>query len=212
MSKKDVLRYLGHEGQEMDQDMMDRIDVYYDMMNKLPGKYIFQLFDLKQDPLTVEGTIISFDGQSIKNILSQSKQVILFVATLGVEVDRKIQQLKYTSGTDMMILNACASARIEEVIDEMTEKILARPGVYLTPRFSPGYGDLSLSHQREIIRVLESEKKIGVTCNVSSLLMPVKSVTGIMGVSDELMTVKYQICDDCLKRTVCDFKQCKKGV
>lgn len=212
MSKQDVLRYLGHEGQVIDQKLMHDVDYYYDWVCRLPGKYVYQIFDLSRDPLKVDGTIISLRGQSIENILSQSKQVILFAATLGIEVDRKLQQLKYTSGTHMMILNACASARIEEVVDDITKKILDKKNGYLTPRFSPGYGDLDLSHQREIIKVLETEKRIGLTCNASALLMPVKSVTGIIGFSDEEMSVKYNVCDDCLQRTVCDFKICKRGV
>lgn len=207
-AKKDALRYLGHTNQVIDQDMNEKIDGYLKELSALPGQYHYQIFDLEGDQIL--GTTIQLSGSSISNILSQSKKVALFACTLGIAVDRKIHSLKYTSGSDMMIYDACASAQIEEFLDEMVDEI--KKTYQTTPRFSPGYGDFNLSYQRNIVKVLNSEKKLNIKVNTSSQLLPMKSVTGIIGLSDEKMTVNYQNCDDCLKRLTCDYQICKREV
>ena len=78
----------------------------------------------------------------------------------------------------------------------------AEEGLYLRPRFSPGYGDLPLSCQPDFCRVLEAEKTVGITLTESFLMMPSKSVTAVIGVS--------KIAAGCVKEgcEVCSNKNC----
>jgi cobalamin-dependent methionine synthase I len=52
----------------------------------------------------------------------------------------------------------------------------------LTPRFSPGYGDFPLSYQRVLIDLLDAPRVLGVSVTPSDLLVPVKSVTAVVGI------------------------------
>ena len=61
----------------------------------------------------------------------------------------------------------------------------AAEGRTCTPRFSPGYGDLPLETQRDVFRLLDCERKIGVWLNESLLMTPSKSVTAIFGLLGE---------------------------
>jgi len=206
MDKKDVLRYLGYKNQVIDESMDDLIDKHMKSLASYSGRIIYKVFDFKVDQdVHVLDTVLTLPGQSVKHMLSQANKLVLFVATLGPEVDQLIHKYSYVSGTDMLILDACASVKIEDVLDQMEEEIQG----YKTPRFSPGYGDLPLSVQANIISVLEG-RRIGVTVSESSLLLPKKTVTGFIGLSHEPMTVTYKFCDDCLKRTSCDFKICNR--
>ena len=49
------------------------------------------------------------------------------------------------------------------------------------PRFSAGYGDLSLDFQHEIFKVLSPEKHLGITLSSGGLMIPTKSVTAMIG-------------------------------
>jgi cobalamin-dependent methionine synthase I len=51
----------------------------------------------------------------------------------------------------------------------------------LRPRFSPGYGDLSLSVQSDLLNVLDARRNIGLTLSDSLMMIPQKSVTAIVG-------------------------------
>ena len=85
------------------------------------------------------------------------------------------------------MLQAAAAALIEEVCDELNEQLrleAAQEGKSLRPRFSPGYGDFRLEHQTELFRILEVQKRIGVTLTEHLLMMPSKSVTAVIGISD----------------------------
>lgn len=210
MNKNDVLRHLGHNNQEIDQSLDEMIDAYMKRVENLNGKYVYQIFDFEQgDDIKVLNTILNLKGDSIKHILSQASQLILFAGTLGHEMDQQILKSSYDSSLSMMILDVCASVKIEDVLDQMEEEIKTTYPVHLTPRFSPGYGDLPLDIQRDLIEVIGA-KKIGIHVTDSSILLPKKSVTGIIGISDKKMTVTYRFCDDCLLRTSCDFKRCKR--
>ena len=52
------------------------------------------------------------------------------------------------------------------------------------PRFSPGYGAVPLSVQREFFNLLACEKLIGVCLTDTLLMTPTKSVTAFVGMKD----------------------------
>lgn len=49
-------------------------------------------------------------------------------------------------------------------------------------RFSPGYGDFSLEHQKDFFRLLQLEKNLGMSLNSALLMSPSKSITAVIGV------------------------------
>ena len=51
-----------------------------------------------------------------------------------------------------------------------------------TKRFSPGYGDLALAHQKEVLKLLNAEKNVGITLTDTCLMVPTKSVSAIVGI------------------------------
>lgn len=77
----------------------------------------------------------------------------------------------------------------------------------MTWRFSPGYGDLPLETQRELVRVLDTHRKIGVSLTGSCLMMPSKSVTAILGISDTKRDERKNKCDFCNNRERCAFRK-----
>ena len=135
----------------------------------------------------------------------QCQEVILFAATLGAGVDLLLRRYSRLSMSRAVVLQACAAARIESYCNEINDKLkaeAAEEGLYLRPRFSPGYGDLPLSCQPDFCRVLEAEKTVGITLTESFLMMPSKSVTAVIGVS--------KIAAGCVKEgcEVCSNKNC----
>ena len=79
------------------------------------------------------------------------------------------------------LLHAIGTERVEAAADD-TEAMLREEGLILTPRFSPGYGDIPLSVQTDLFRVLDCPRRIGLTLTSSLLMSPAKSVTAFIGV------------------------------
>lgn len=141
-------------------------------------------------PLSVEGDTLSFGGitvtsESLKKHITGASHVILFCATVGHGIDRCIRRYAALSPARAHMLDAIGTERVEALCDLLcdilaTEK--AREGKTLSPRFSPGYGDLPLSLQKDIIQLLDTPRRLGVTLTESLLMTPTKSVTAVVGV------------------------------
>ena len=110
----------------------------------------------------------------------------LFAATLGAETDRLLRRAAVTDMSRAVILQACAASLLEAYCDACCDGLsreAAPEGLFLRPRFSPGYGDFPIAFQRPLLEALEAPKRIGLTATAALMLTPTKSVTAIVGLS-----------------------------
>lgn len=114
--------------------------------------------------------------------LDGCKEAYVFAVTLGHGVDRMLSKLSLLSPAEFFICDAISSAVAESVCDMAEERI--KQGVKCRPRFSPGYGDLNLSLQKDVLSVLNAQKLLGITLTESDLMTPQKSITAIMGIKE----------------------------
>ena len=106
------------------------------------------------------------------------------------------------------LLDACGSAWVEAGCDEVQAEISDRfPDLYLTDRFSPGYGDLPLSLQRDICGSLDAPRRLGVQVTDSLLLNPSKTVTAVIGLSDRPQPARIRGCGFCNLRETCQYRK-----
>ena len=83
-------------------------------------------------------------------------------------------------------------------------------GEFLTPPFSPGYGDWSLAAQDRVLDLLQAPKRIGLTLTEGGMLVPEKSITALVGISDrpeEACGQKFMRCN----KTDCPFRSAPEG-
>jgi len=124
-----------------------------------------------------------FKSATLKKNLQGCKEVFVFAVTLGHGVDRLLTQLSLVSPAKYFITDALASSMAEAAADKADE--LVKGNVLCRPRFSPGFGDLSLEVQPKILTLLNAQRLLGITTNKSFLMSPGKSVTAIMGIKNE---------------------------
>ncbi len=123
-------------------------------------------------------------SQDLAKNLKGCSRVILFAASIGLEIDREIQRSALYSPARALLLQALGAERIEALCDVFEQEIRTeghKNAQFTRPRFSPGYGDLPLSLQTDIFYALECPQKIGLTLNASLLMSPTKSVTAVIG-------------------------------
>ena len=109
-----------------------------------------------------------------------------------------------------LMLDSCASCAIENVCDNFQNELeerLFNENLYLTDRFSPGYGDMPFEQQREICEILNTSKTIGVSLNESGIMIPRKSVTAIMGIAQKPQKKRFRGCEYCSMFENCDFRK-----
>ena len=149
----------------------------------------------------------SIDSEKLRAHLEGCTAALLFGATLGVGVDRLIARSAAGQVTRAAMDQAVAAALIEAVCDDACDQLARRySGWYLRPRFSPGYGDFSIAHQRDITALLQTPARIGLTVTEQMLLAPMKSVTAVIGMSRQAAPCHRQGCEACGK-TDCAFRR-----
>ena len=187
---REMFRYMGYGGNTPDPEVAAEAELCLTrLLEETEPKTVWRRF-----PLDLEsGDIVRVEGMEIRSgalfrNLRGCREVILMAATLGMAPDRMAARAQAAGKMSRAVmLQAAAAALIEEVCDELNEQLrleAAGEGKTLRPRFSPGYGDFRLEHQTDLFRILEVQKRIGVTLTEHLLMMPSKSVTAVIGISD----------------------------
>ncbi len=225
--RAEVLRYLGHRGQELTDELDARIDAAISRCAELARpRACLDSFDVAERTRTadgvprivLEGCALTLDGESIAAHLEQAQAVGIMAVTLGAEIDRELRRLSMTDPLGQLIFDAAATATIECMADEAEidlANMALKRGLFTTARFSPGYGDLPLECQSTLLAVLETERYLGLTLMPSLLMVPTKSVTAIVGFVERLYADVQLGCSACNLREDCyaskDAATCKRS-
>lgn len=156
---------------------------------------------------------LTIHSKNLRKNLQGCSEVIFFAATLGISVDRLLKKYIKLQISKAAVLQAAAAAFLEEYCDDWQKSFehrLNEEGLYLRPRFSPGYGDFPLTHQADLLKILDAHKKIGLVLTESNMMLPEKSVTAILGVSHENNRCLIQGCEACAK-TNCAYRRNQRG-
>ena len=208
---REAAHYLGYHGSQPDETVAAMIDeCIAEVEAAAVPKSIHERFSLiftEDDGFRVAS--MHLRSRSLQRNLAGCEEVYLFAATLGIAVDTLIRRTVLMDSAKGAVMQAAAAAVVETFCDEENERLrkdAAAEGLYLRPRFSPGYGDLSLSCQRDFLSLLKAQKNIGLTVTDSGLMVPIKSVTAIIGISRENSACHLQGCEICPK-TDCAFRR-----
>lgn len=140
------------------------------------------------------------ESRSLAKNLKGCKSAYIFAATAGAGSQRFLDRSALLSPMRGIVADCIGSAAVEAFCDKVNFSF-DNPD-FLRPRFSPGYGDLPLEHQKTIVDFLNTKKNIGMSLTDSLMMIPVKSVTAIIGIGDEKNKCKGPGC------MICSGKNC----
>lgn len=129
----------------------------------------------------------SIQSNDLKKNLSNCNYAIMLVATIGTGADSLIKKYSKIDSARSAILQATGSMFIESYVDYLNAVIreeINQEELKTHPRFSPGYGDLSLSTQNIFFTLLPCTQKIGLTLMDTFIMAPEKSVTTFIGLEN----------------------------
>ena len=205
----EALRYLGvpHPTEEMRRDAERLAD---ELSAAVRPRYVYRVFGLEHCPdcVRLQGANVDLTGSSARTMLAGCGQAALLACTLGARFDAKLLALQARDMAKAVIYDALGSAFVEAGCDGAEQDISARfPDLYLTDRFSPGYGDLPLALQPRLCAALDAERRLGLTVSQSLLMNPVKSVTAVVGLSDVPQPARIRGCACCNLRETCTIRK-----
>lgn len=151
-----------------------------DVLSQSTPKACFVKVPVVADGDEISFPFVSFHSKDLSKNLSGCKEAFIFAVTLGHGVERLLSKVSRLSSADFFIYDAAGSALAESVCDVAEDMI--KGDLSCKPRFSPGYGDLPLSVQKDVLSVLNAEKLLGITLTETNLMIPQKSITAVLGV------------------------------
>ena len=184
---KEIMRYAGAKG-----DSCEVEELVLSCIEEARDRFVYKVC-FKEIPISLADDRLDLgfavtDSADLRKNLKNCGSIVLFAATVGMEIDRLVARYSTVSPARALIFQAIGGERIESLCDLFNSDVKdkqAAAGRGTRPRYSPGYGDLPLSFQKDIFRVLDCPRKIGVTLNDSLLMSPSKSVTALIGIENK---------------------------
>ncbi len=181
----------------------------------LHPKFEYRFFDgridLDTNSLIIEGPDgpVSFAaGRIICRQLNTARRFAVFVATAGREYSDWMKGIEMQNDMFRTYVADCVGSQIVESTADYMEKVLQDEinalGLKRTNRYSPGYCSWHVSCQPDIFSLFPEKNPCGIELTDSCLMLPVKSVSGIIGIGKDVRFLPYScgICtmQNCFRR------------
>ena len=157
-------------------------------------------------------------GKIVVTQWKEATKAAVFVCTAGAGISKLAK--KAAEGNEMLayVLDVTGSATVEKAAAALQEKIreeAAKEGQGITDAFSPGYCNWNVAEQHKLFSLLPSQF-CGISLSDSSLMHPIKSVSGIAGIGTGCQQKGYQCnwCSDnqCIYGKIRRRKKAKKSL
>lgn len=181
INRKEILRYSGAgKSEEYDSIIEDCLN---DLSDSLHYSVCYREFPVVfgEDGFCSLG-FTDIKSKGVSRLLEKSDRLVLFAATVGLAPDIYAKKYSKISPVKSLFAESIGDERVEALCGDFCTFFEKEYGVRLTPRFSPGYGDLPLDVQKDIFKYLNPGKHIGLTLSDSLIMTPVKSVTALAGI------------------------------
>ena len=189
LNRKEAIRYLGGAGISLNY----RMDVLMDECEKEILKTAEPRFLYVERKAPFDDILL---GNDIKKHLEGCHTAVMMCATIGSEIDKLIRISQISDMARAVVLDSFASVAVEQVCQKVDE--------ILAEKYS---GNYPIEMQKEYLRILDAPRKIGLTTGDSCLLVPSKSVTAVLGISDNPIERRKRGCAICSMKGKCRFRR-----
>ena len=202
IDKQEALRYMGCPA-EPDEALRTVVDTCEQQLRRtVQPRVVYRVLPLYREAGTLSAGGIQLTGEDIARHLAECDRMLLMAATLSGQADQLIHRAGISDMTRSLAMDALASAGIEQVCNRAEECFREQlPDAYFTWRFSPGYGDLPLSLQPEILRPDAEDHAHAV---LRALRVQRQA---IIGLADHPLKKGARGCATCRMRETCMFRK-----
>lgn len=213
IEKSELLRYLGHSGQDIDEKMQMRIDELSERcmtVSKPVCAYgVFPIRETENGVSVADGAVL-LTGKDIAAHLHGANSCAFMAVTLGMGSEREMRALEAVSVTDALIFSAACTALTEsaaDICEEMIRKEASESGRFLNFRYSPGYGDFPLEAQKKLLKLIDAEKALGIMLTDGLMMVPRKSVSAVIGIFETMPEKRGGKCAGCSLKETCPLRK-----
>ena len=204
VTQTDIGRSLGYGIKKIPEHFAEMIgDVIVHLSSKCAIKAGYRIVDIKIPADRTEGIYAGGTFLNVRNIVTMqlkgSEMAALFACTIGPAMEAWRRALELTRDeVRALLVDAVASSAVENAIgllhDHIRIKMLERR-MNVTNRFSPGYCGWPVTDQQALFSQFP-KGFCGITLTDSSLMVPIKSISGIIGIGASVARKDYP-CNRC---------------
>lgn len=211
INRAEAFRYMGIRG-EIPENIMTLADECESRLVAAANPKFYWIYadisEISDDTVALSGHKLVLRGRDISAHLNGCYGTALLCATIGDGVDKLLRTVQAEDMAKALTADALASAAVEQVCDIAEKEIGERfAGKFTTWRFSPGYGDFPLECQGDFLSAVNAMRTVGVCVTDGGLLTPTKSVTAVIGISENPIPSKRRGCGTCNMREKCTFRK-----
>jgi hypothetical protein len=206
-----VLGYKENDDRSLVSDLINDLISESSLIAAVKAEYaVFDniVTDENQKTITI-GDVVFDPGKIVFNQLKRSTSVALFLCTAGNEIGERsktaMKETDFLKGYIYDVIGSAIADAAADVVQNDIEKEAVNAGFAITNRYSPGYCDWTVAEQQNLFTLLPGNF-CGIRLLPSSLMEPVKSVSGIIGIGKNVRFNNYtcNICDmkDCVYRSI----------
>ena len=212
LNREQVLRAMGYRDNIVPPVVLEEIDAVLSGDFSLPGicggyKVLFSApLQNTSTGFQLAGTKF-MTGATIAVNLQECEYAALFAATAGDFIGERMQEL--TSAGEILLAYTwdCIGSEIAEAacdyLQANLEAAMRVVGLNSTSRYSPGYCGWDVREQHKLFALLPAGF-CGISLTSSALMLPVKSVSGVIGIGRQAVKRNYgcALCtlENCYKR------------
>jgi cobalamin-dependent methionine synthase I len=180
----------------------DYIENYHDFMAPSYSYTIRDIESIQGNRIAIGDSII-LESKVIARLLERCQKIAVFALTIGNQLEEMVAYLAENGLVlQATVLDAIGSGAAEKMADYVEDRIrrLAKiEGLVTSWRFSPGYCDWEVSQQKMVFQALNGDSA-GIRLTESLLMIPRKSVSGIIGIGLPNRNIEnYNPCHTCKK-------------
>ena len=214
LNRSTIEKYMGYESGAPDPipEIIEDVLTYVEPYCEIRGGYrVFDSLsrDKRKHLVTIEN--ITFSVKPIvSNLIRKAEKAALFVCTAGAGIGEWSKSLM--ADGDLMkgyVVDVVGSEIVEQAMDRIQgilEQEMRSEGLGITDRYSPGYCDWQVEEQQKLFTFFP-ENYCGIRLSESSLMFPIKSVSGLIGIGKNAERKGYT-CDFC-KMKDCNYRKQK---
>ena len=143
--------------------------------------------------------IVFSPNRIVYHQMKHSEQIAVFVCTAGDGISHWSKQIMSSDPLKGFIADILGSVVVETAIETIQQKLsdeMQQAGLKITNRYSPGYCGWFTQEQHKLFSLLPKEN-CGISLTESALMLPIKSVSGFIGIGANVRFNPYtcQLCD-----------------
>ena len=212
INRADALRYMGFRSPEaVDGRTAALVDeCEKKLVSAAKPRFVSRVFNIYREGerLFLGENGAELLGNDVKNHLKGCEKAAVVCSTLSADTDKFLKKQELADALEGLISDALASAYAEKVSEDALSDLLSKmSGFYATWIFAAGYGDFPAEQLPELLRLVDAERKIGVSCLASGMLTPCKTIVGVAGLSEKPLGKAEKSCAGCKMREKCEFRR-----